>query len=124
MLLGVNSARARDTSWRWPWLRFDPIVVLVKLLQGMVRTQTLTSFLYSSIQLALHARNVVLQSCVLCKKSSQSTAMRFRYAAIGAQRTEHTPQFGVVMHMSRVQVVAYSPFKHRRILWNNGKSPT
>jgi hypothetical protein len=27
MLEGVRRARARETSWRWPWDRFDPRVV-------------------------------------------------------------------------------------------------
>lgn len=29
ILLGVNNARASETSWRWPWLRLDPVIVLI-----------------------------------------------------------------------------------------------
>jgi hypothetical protein len=31
MLEGVRRARARETSWRWPWERFDPRGLLVEM---------------------------------------------------------------------------------------------
>lgn len=38
--------------------------------------------------------------------------------------TQYTPEFGIIMDMTRIQVVAQSAFEHGRILRDDGESAT
>ena len=59
-----------------------------------------TSFVNYSIQLARHTRNMFLQSSMV----------------------KNTPQFSVIMHMSRIEIITNCAFKQGGILRDNGKS--
>lgn len=74
--------------------------------------------MYDRAKLPWHTRDMLFQSSMVWMRNVSTGVARET-----STHTKDAPQFGIIVNMTRIQIVSDGPFEERGILRDDGESP-